>query len=133
VSQLAKLAAGTTIEVDAEGGSMFPLIRNGDSVVVRPIDRKLRVGDVVLLVLDGRWILHRIVELTAVTVRTQGDNQAQADPPVGLAAVQGIASKVVGKKVPLEWSPMPLTFWRSIGPFRRKATKAALMFRWRFR
>ncbi|MFT6398271.1 MAG: signal peptidase I, partial [Bradymonadia bacterium] len=84
MSQLAKLAAGTTIEVDAEGGSMFPLIRNGDSVLVRPIDRKLRVGDVVLLVLDGRWILHRIVELTAVTVRTQGDNQAQADHPVGL-------------------------------------------------
>lgn len=129
MSKLAELAAGGTITVDAEGGSMFPLIRHGDSVIVRAIDRPLRVGDIVLVVIDRRWVLHRIVKLRAGEATTQGDNQAVRDSAVRLAAVLGIVERVAGSSLRLEWPPVGLNLWRSIGPFRRRATVLAAALR----
>ncbi len=125
MSKLAELASGSPIEVEAEGGSMFPLIRNGQTVLVRPIDRPLRRGDVVLVAIDSRWIIHRIVHVDDQRVTTRGDNQPHGDRPTSLAAVQGIAVRVVETNVRLEWSAPMLKLWLGADPIRRRIVRFA--------
>lgn len=108
-SLIARLVAGEEVDLPASGGSMFPLVRNGDVVRVQPVRDSLRIGDVVLAVIGGRWVLHRIVAVGPFGYTLRGDNRRAADPPVGRAAVVGVAawSRRGGRRMPLAW-PRPL-------------------------
>lgn len=57
------LRAGKAIRFQARGASMSPLVRDGDVLLVQPVDaRAIRVGDVVLCVSEpGRVVVHRVV------------------------------------------------------------------------
>jgi signal peptidase I len=127
VSPLAQLAEGQAIEIEAEGGSMFPVIRNGDRVRVEPIETPVGRGDVVLVVINGAWVLHRVVDVSETGVITQGDNQPHPDPPVTLAHAVGRATHARGRiTVPLRW-PRPLTrLWLAARPLRQLAAQLVL-------
>lgn len=58
------------------GISMWPLLRNRrDMFVVEPVNRELRVGDVVLYPkFDGHLIFHRIVKIRENDYVIRGDN-----------------------------------------------------------
>lgn len=58
------------------GGSMLPLLRNRESIViVESSDRVApRRGDVVLYKMDGSYILHRVLCITPAEYQTRGDN-----------------------------------------------------------
>lgn len=71
---------------------MWPRIRSGDVVRVEPLgEGGPRIGDIVLLAMDGGYVLHRVVRLTGNTVLTRGDNRPMPDPPVRPVAVLGVA------------------------------------------
>jgi len=56
------LAGGSGIRFQARGASMSPAIRDGEIVHVRPaVPRDLRRGDLVLIKVEGRLCLHRLV------------------------------------------------------------------------
>ena len=120
MSVLARLGAGETVEIEAEGGSMFPLIRNGDRVLIEPVAGEYEDGDIVLMANGGRWVLHRIVERTDDGVITRGDNQAACDPPVSMAHLVGRATHVLHGPVrlPLRWSPRVLRAWSRLRPYQ---------------
>ena len=120
MSVLGRLAAGEVVEVEAVGGSMFPLIRDGDRVVVEPIAGAYRDGDIVLVANAGRWILHRIVDVSDEGVITCGDNKAANDPPVSPAHVVGRATHVLHGplRLPLRWPPRVVRAWSRLRPYQ---------------
>ena len=83
------LAAGRALTLRAEGHSMWPLIQDGELVVVRPLERALAVGDVVLVVHAARLVLHRVVRLAPEGVVTKGDSVARVDGLIALGDVLG--------------------------------------------
>lgn len=81
-------------------GSMRPMIRPGDAVIVwpTPVDH-IRNGDVVSYnskVTPGVVMTHRVVSINTKTQKltTQGDSNKFADPPVAASQVIGRASYI---------------------------------------
>jgi signal peptidase I len=89
------LRAGRAVRFRARGASMAPLVRDGDVVLVRPVDpRAVRVGDVVLCADEpGRLLLHRVIRRRAgrggVRLVVQGDQVAQPDGEIAEAQLYG--------------------------------------------
>lgn len=68
------------VRVRIHGMSMAPLIKEGDLVEARTIDREIQVGDIVLLEHEGHLICHRVYEMFAdENYRTKGDNNKLPD------------------------------------------------------
>jgi len=71
---------------------MVPALADGDEVDVEVFPRAPRVGEVVLLLdLSGATILHRVIQVSPLGVRTLGDALASADPLLPADRVLGIA------------------------------------------
>jgi signal peptidase len=89
------LRAGKSIRFRARGTSMHPLVRDGDVLLVRPVDaRAVRVGDIVLCDSEpGRVVVHRVVRrlgaLAGHSFVLQGDRAARPDGLVPEALVYG--------------------------------------------
>jgi signal peptidase I len=95
------LKAGHILRFRARGFSMHPLVRDGDILIVRPVDgNEMRVGDIVLYRTLSRGIVaHRIVEMhrrggPALFV-VRGDATSTPDPEV-------LWSQVLGRVVSIE-------------------------------
>lgn len=106
---LLPLVIGWSATVVASG-SMGPVLRPGDVLVVAPVDAaRVRPGEVVLVddpAHAGRLLTHRMVERTADgSLRLKGDANLVADStPVRPTAVRGIARVVVPRVgLPVLW------------------------------
>jgi signal peptidase I len=92
---VALLQAGKALRFHARGTSMNPLVRDGDVLLVWPVDaRSVRVGDIILgSSAPGQVVVHRVVRrLSASTGHSfvlQGDQAAQPDGLVAEALVYG--------------------------------------------
>ena len=100
-ASLAAEALGTTgrLRLRAYGTSMLGAIWPGDVLVCERCDvEKLRLGDIVLYLRDGRLIAHRVVELSYADGRTRvvtrGDRLRNDDPPVHIADILGRVTSV---------------------------------------
>jgi uncharacterized repeat protein (TIGR01451 family) len=88
------LAGGSRIRFQARGASMSPAIRDGEIVHVRPaVPWELRRGDLVLIKVEGRLCLHRLVvaDVKRDVFITRGDCGLQDDPAVSREEVLGVA------------------------------------------
>jgi signal peptidase I len=88
------LRSGATVRFRAEGASMYPTIRDGDTVTVAAVSaRDIVRGDVLLCRHDKRVLAHRVVGVTtrdgALFFELRGDAKASSDAPVGASAVVG--------------------------------------------
>ncbi len=93
----AVLREGSGISFRAGGKSMSPFICNNEIVVIEPIIRKLRVGDVILFEgRDRKLILHRIVKKTEGGYITRGDASGHDDGLLQQSEVLGRAVGVLG-------------------------------------
>ena len=86
------IAGGGEIWARGSGQSMFPTIRHDDLVLLSPLRRSVRRGDIVLAPLGTGLMLHRVVEMNAGRVITRGDARAANDVPI-------LASDVVARAV----------------------------------
>ncbi|MCQ2300465.1 MAG: VanZ family protein [Bacteroidales bacterium] len=68
------IARHERITIPFRGRSMEPLLQEGCSITLAPLDRAAEVGDVVLFRHNGMHILHRIVAIDGKHITTQGDN-----------------------------------------------------------
>lgn len=89
------LRSGCAVRFQARGVSMSPLVRDGDVLLVRPVNaRTIRVGDVVLCSTEpGRVVVHRVIRRERGPggdwFTVQGDALAGPDRPVPAAQVYG--------------------------------------------
>jgi len=88
------LAAGRPLTLDAQGHSMWPLIQHGDRVVVQPLPTPPTIGDIVLIVLSQRLVLHRVIAVSSRAITTKGDAVARPDQPLAHDAILGVLPRV---------------------------------------
>lgn len=98
----------TSISFRADGQSMYPSIRDGESIIVGPVNTDQIVrGDVLLCRHGDRVLAHRVVHLSGVgperLLRLRGDAKRGCDTPVVVSSVIGQVTAVrrKGRTIPL--------------------------------
>jgi hypothetical protein len=86
-----KLRSGKPILFKPRGRSMEPHLPDGTVVMVDPVTRPPRLGEVVLAVFAGATTLHRVVKLRANQVWLWGDAMRRGEGPLPVDAIVGIA------------------------------------------
>ena len=102
------LTSGTTVRFRAEGTSMYPTIRDGETITVVAVSPDEVVRGDVLLCRDGTRVLaHRVVAVATNgperLFQLKGDAKTECDAPVGARAIIGAVVNVRrnGRFVPL--------------------------------
>ena len=112
------LDEGREVVVRAKGNSMLPFIRNGrDSVVLKKSD-SLEVGDIVLVRMPGRYVMHRIIERDGDRFRMMGDGNYRGTESFRREDVLGKVIWIVkpnGRRV----APGKARVWKALLPVRR--------------
>ena len=89
------LRSGGAIRLQALGTSMLPSVWPGDVLSIAPAHGKgVAPGDIVLVVRDGRFFVHRLIEKRDCEWITRGDSLPQNDPPLTGAQVLGRVSLI---------------------------------------
>jgi signal peptidase len=110
---------GHAVQTLASGYSMFPFLRKGDLLTVKPVPMdKIKRGDVVVFESEDRWIAHRVIKIRSNTEGLEfllrGDTCIAFDPLVDkenfIGSVQ-IFTRENSKKV---LSKGALNAWRKI-------------------
>ncbi|MEU6309355.1 S26 family signal peptidase [Streptomyces sp. NPDC047014] len=93
-----RVAGGATVEFRPTGGSMVPLVRSRQRVVVAPVDpAKLEAGDIVLARVAGTVYLHLVSAVDPARGRVQiSNNRGRVNGWTGHARVFGICTSVDG-------------------------------------
>jgi len=84
------------------GHSMYPSLRPGDTLVLRPVPpHEIRVGDILCLPENRAYVAHRVVRMTTsekhARITLKGDNLAQCPAPIEIPV-----------KIPMETMLYPL-------------------------
>lgn len=97
------LARGDAVRFRAEGWSMYPAIRDGETVEVLPVrPSDIRRGQVLLCRVGSRSVAHRVVRIdkaagtagTASTIVLRGDAAFANDTPIEPSEVLGVVGCV---------------------------------------
>ncbi len=112
------LDEGREVVLRARGNSMLPYIRDGrDSVVLKKSDA-IGVGDIVLVQLPGRFVMHRIISCEGDRFTMMGDGNLRGTESFTRGDVVG---KVIWieKKGGRRIAPGKGRVWRALLPVRR--------------
>ena len=85
-----ELLAGRPVIVPVDGASMRPLLRSGDYVLVDPT-LEPRIGAIVLALVEGTFVMHRVVARSGAAWTLCGDSSDRNDPPVTRASILGVS------------------------------------------
>jgi signal peptidase I len=104
------LARDGWLRIKVTSGSMAPMMRLGDWVQVEASSRPLRLGDIVMVDIGGKAVIHRLIYLTGRYLILQGDAVFRFDVPVALGRVMGVvtARERNGRLVDIKSFPLRL-------------------------
>lgn len=72
---LAYVGQGKQVTIRVKGNSMWPFLKDGDSVLLKQFELKeLSIGAIVLVKMNDQMLLHRVVKYDKVTIWLAGDN-----------------------------------------------------------
>ena len=105
IPELARLlATGKEVRFTPSGVSMRPYIEGDkDSVILAPLNRKPRVGDILLAEVETlcgntTYVLHRLVRIEGETLVLQGDGNLAGEERCNAADVIGIVKRIENPK-----------------------------------
>lgn len=111
------LNEGREVCFTPKGNSMLPFIRGGkDSVVLKKLPT-VSVGDIVLVRLPGRYVLHRVVAINNEELTLMGDGNIRGTEQGSLPDVMGTVTSI--RKGERNVVPGKGRLWRAIKPLRR--------------
>lgn len=111
------LDEGRDVTFTPLGSSMLPFIHGGkDSVTLRKMP-SAQVGDIVLVRLPGRYVLHRIIAREGEKVTLMGDGNLVGTENCRLPDIMGTVTAI--QKGKRSVTPGKGRFWRVLKPFRR--------------
>jgi len=112
------LAEGREVVFRPKGSSMLPFIRGDrDSVVLRKF-ASVSIGDILLVRLDGRYVLHRLIRREGDVLVLMGDGNLRGTETCTEADVLGTVV-AIEKENGSRRRPGKGRFWRALKPFRR--------------
>ena len=113
------LDEGREVLFTPKGNSMLPFIKNGrDSVVLSKLHRPLDVGDIILVKIGQRFIMHRVFALDGDNVTLMGDGNIRGKEYCYVSDVIGIVTEI-HKESGRVVKPGKGRLWRLLLPFRR--------------
>jgi signal peptidase I len=123
------LKSGRSVRFRARGTSMSPLVRDGDVVLVQPVEAgSIRVGDLVFFSQEpGNIVVHRVIRKQAgpegVQFTVQGDQVSRPDGVIPMSQVYGkvVAVDRQGVRIETDRPVMRILGWSMV-----------LRSRWRF-
>jgi Peptidase S24-like len=86
-----KLQAGKPILFRPRGNSMLPSVADGTVVMVDPVSEMPKLFDVVLALLDGHVVLHRVIHVDGSFLWLRGDAHRHTEGPLPLERIIGVA------------------------------------------
>lgn len=92
--------------LNVTGWSMGCTLGPASTVVIRPLRRHPRLGDVVVVKTKREFMAHRVISRSGSRITTKGDNCIAADAPSEKEQLIGIVAGVVtdgGMHVPWHW------------------------------
>ena len=113
------ISEGREVIITPKGNSMLPFIRNGrDSVLLKSLDRPAEIGDILLVKVGDRFIMHRVYAVEWPGITLMGDGNVRGKEHCTADDVIGIVTEIHkdGGKVVV---PGKGRLWRLIRPFRR--------------
>jgi len=116
----------THVPVPVAGSSMAPFLHHGDTVYLALPDRPLKRGDIVLYTRpDGRYILHRIIQVNSDgSFIMMGDAQQEREWIESETQIHGIVTDAVHRGKPVKPGSLRWRFfetvWLNLIPFRRR-------------
>lgn len=100
------------------GNSMLPFIRGGvDRVALRACP-DVAVGDIVLVRIDGRYLLHRVIARDGDALTLMGDGNLVGTERCTLADVIGTVTEII-RPSGQRRTPGRARLWRALRPVRR--------------
>lgn len=113
------ISEGREVVITPKGNSMLPFIRNGrDSVLLKNLDRPAEVGDILLVKIGDRYIMHRVFAVDGRRITLMGDGNVRNKEHCTTDDVIGIVTEI-HKKGGRVVIPGKGRFWRLIRPLRR--------------
>jgi signal peptidase len=86
-------------------GSMWPVLKRGDLILIKGIESKeeVKVGDIIVYKNPKGFTIHRVVEIKGDTLVTRGDANNVNDTPISYAEIIGELVTINNKplRVPL--------------------------------
>lgn len=123
---------GKKISFTVSGNSMYPFIKNGDRVLLKPIElADIKKGRVVLACANGQFLLHRIVSVSGSSVTLAGDGNLIQHETVNFSGIWAVVVEVLNRKQNVQsTSHIFLTLaWYSIRPIRLLLFKLGSLLR----
>lgn len=86
------------LSVKINGECMIPFINDKEIVTVKNINKKICLGDIVMLYTDGNFKIHRVIKINYInrTVVTKGDNSVKVDSINKMDEILGIVYRRKG-------------------------------------
>ena len=94
-----KMSQGHSLTLTVTSGSMWPIIKVGDQIVVNPSENDTyKVGDIVVFFSKTDFIVHRVksINLKEGVIVTKGDSSISEDPKILISSVLGKVENVPG-------------------------------------
>ena len=111
------LEEGREVSFTPLGNSMLPFIRGGKDSVRLCKKPAVEGGDIVLVRLPGRYVLHRVVGMEGERLTLMGDGNLVGTETCSRADVMGTVTAILkGKRTVI---PGKGKFWRTLKPVRR--------------
>lgn len=111
------MAEGREVSFTPLGNSMLPFIRGGRDSVTLKANHNVKVGDMALVRIGGRYVLHRVIKADEKVLTLMGDGNIRGTEKCTRDDVLGtvVAIERNGRTI----KPGNGRWWRLLKPFRR--------------
>ena len=115
-----RIDEGRSVAIKPKGNSMVPVIRSGrDTVVLSPVTGELKTGDILLFVVGGKHVLHRLVSIDGDRLTMMGDGNSRGMECCLRSDVVAIVTKIIREGKSIGHAPGRACVWRLLRPVRR--------------
>ncbi len=109
-------ARGFCLRMKGRGQSMYPLIQNGDILLIEPKSTdEFKIGDIIFYRRpSGTYVVHRLIKKNgSATLQSKGDNLPYYDAPVTVGEVLGKVIQIEGggRRIRLQGGPRRTLAW----------------------
>ena len=113
----ALMLEGREVTFTPLGNSMLPFIRGGKDAVRLRKNPSVAIGDIILVRLPGRYVLHRLIHMDGDRLTLMGDGNIAGTETCTTGDVLGTVTAILrdGKEI----IPGDGRFWRRLLPIRR--------------